>query len=129
MKVFSGVLIGSSGNFDEEDGTIFENENFRFLKRSGKTIRDEDYSKYEVETIKGSAADKQVVDIRVDKSVGGLFGDGSRPGSGRIYIGIGSPMSIDRSIPQLISVLEDAMDFARKVADYLGIPKVTGVDE
>lgn len=24
MKVFSGVLIGSSGNFDEEDGTIFE---------------------------------------------------------------------------------------------------------
>lgn len=128
MKVFSGVLIGSSGNFDEEDGTIFENENFRFLKRSGKTIQDEDYSTYEVETIRGSAADKQVVSISVDKSVG-LFTSSSKPGSGRIYINIGSPMRIDRSIPQLISVLEDAMDFARKVADYLGIPKVTGVDE
>ena len=128
MKVFSGVLIGSSGNFDEEDGTIFENENFRFLKRSGKNIHNEDYSKYEVETIDGSAADKQVIDIRVDKSVG-LFGDGSKPGSGRIYISVGTPMNINRSIPQLVSVLEDAMDFARKVADYLGIPKVTGVDE
>lgn len=128
MKVFSGVLIGSSGNFDEEDGTIFEDENFRFLKRSGKNIHNEDYSEYEVVTIEGSAADKQVVDIKVEKSVG-LFTSSSKPGSGRIYISVGTPMNINRSIPQLVSVLEDAMDFARKVADYLGIPKVIGVDE
>ena len=114
----SKKIVKSSGNFDEPDGVIFENDNFELVKRSGTTIDDEPYEEYEVNTKKDSAAYEQVVEVRVSKSKGGIAGEN------RIYISVGMPMNRDRSIPQLIEVLEDARDFARKVADYLGVRMV-----
>jgi len=104
-------------------GTIFEDENFEFVKQRGTGMNDTLWSGLAVRTKDGSLAEKHVVRIDLETGNNPIF-DGE-PVEYKYYsdavVSHGMRMKKDtlKDTQEYIAVLEDAVDFAERVNAWL----------
>lgn len=100
----------------KDDEVIFEDSNFIFKKHYFIDHRKEEHFDYRVVTKRGSVAEDYVVEIYVEQG----WNNPEIPES--VFVRYGLPGSmLHKSISTFISVLQNAMKFADKVAAYLKI--------
>ena len=102
--------------------TIFEDENFEFTRTRGVSINDTPWEGLAVITKEGTPAKKHVIEIRLNGSNFPDFnGEPVKYTYKDAYVAHGMRTRIDTldETAEYIEALEDALDFAYKVNDWI----------
>jgi len=104
-----------------DNATIFEDENYIFKKEHGIGVNDTPYYGLAVKAKNGSPADKHVVQVRLNSDFPRYEGAPVGITYQGAYVAHGMRSSTDTwdDTQEYIEVLQDSLDFAKKVTQWI----------